>query len=538
MSIFSGRTSHLITTVALITLFSCNLPAQNQVTAIATDSDWYERGAATVEAASHRAYNNTPGAAKNIILFVGDGMGVSTVSAARIFAGQQLGLDGEEYELSYEKFPWTGLSKTYTTDTQVSDSAGTATAFMTGVKTRSGVINIDSRPQRGDCAEYMNTPEATLLTALELAEVAGKATGIVSTARLTHATPAAAYANSPDRNWENDSAMPASARVNGCIDIATQLIDFEDRLKAKVNAGQNSSTIDGLEVAFGGGRENFFGADPASLDGFAEAPSEGRRNDERNLIQEWESRGGIYVMGQAGFDNLDTAGESNVLGLFEAAHMRYEANRSEDIAGEPSLTDMTIKAIEILQNDPDGFFLQVEGGRIDHAHHANSAYHALNEAKEMAAAVQAAVDMVDINETLIIVTADHSHVMTFAGYPQRGNPILGIAGRDSLGLPYTTLGYANGSGFNVSGSTDADLRSGPPSPGRKDLTLVDTTAVDYHQETLVATGGETHAGEDVAIYAIGPGAHLISGSIEQNVIFHVMNFAGDLTGKAAEALSQ
>ncbi len=169
--------------------------------------------------------------------------------------------------------------------------------------------------------------------------------------------------------------------------------------------------------------------------------------------------------------------------------MRYEANRSEDIAGEPSLTDMTIKAIEILQNDPDGFFLQVEGGRIDHAHHANSAYHALNEAMEMAAAVQAAVDMVDINETLIIVTADHSHVMTFADTRSAGIPYLELPDTTAWGSFYTTLGYANGSGFNVSGSTDADVRSGPPSPGRKDLTLVDTTAVDFHQETLVATRG-------------------------------------------------
>ena len=531
-----NRICRLNTGFLLATIVGTPLFAQNNVTALSTESDWYTNGASAVEAASRRAYNNTPGAAKNIILFVGDGMGVSTVTAARIFAGQQQGMNGEEYELSYEKFPWTGLSKTYTTDTQVSDSAGTATAFMSGVKTRSGVINIDGRPLRGDCAGYMATPDATLLTALELAEVAGKATGIVSTARLTHATPAAAYANSPDRNWEADSDMPAEAIESGCSDIAKQLIEFEDRLKNKVNAPRNFSNIDGIEVAFGGGRRNFFGPDPDSIEGFAEAPGEGRRADGRNLVQEWKSMGGIYVMDQSGFDSLDTNDDANVLGLFQPAHMRYEANRSEDVAGEPSLTEMTVRAINILQKDPDGFFLQVEGGRVDHAHHANSAYNALNEAVELAEAVQAAVDMVDTNETLIIVTADHSHVMTLAGYPKRGNPILGIAGNDVNGLPYTTLSYANGAGFNVSGSTDADVRSGPPAPGRHDLTEVDTNDPGYHQETLVATGGETHAGEDVAIYAIGPGAHLLSGSIEQNVIFHVMNFAGDLVKNASEML--
>jgi alkaline phosphatase len=155
----------------------------------------------------------------------------------------------------------------------------------------------------------------------------------------------------------------------------------------------------------------------------------------------------------------------------------------------------------------------------------------------MSRAVAAAVAAVDTNETLIIVTADHSHVFTMAGYPDRGNPILGIAGTDRDGLPYTTLGYANGSGFDDNGTnTNADARSGPPAAGRHDLTEVDTTAPGFHQETLVATFGETHAGEDVGVYAIGPGAHLVSGSIEQHVIFHVMNYAGDLEGKAAAAL--
>lgn len=225
-----------------------------------------------------------------------------------------------------------------------------------------------------------------------------------------------------------------------------------------------------------------------------------------------------------------------MLGLFDPSHLHYEADRHNDIAGEPSLTDMTIKAIELLANNNDGFFLLVEAGRIDHAHHANNAFNALNDTLELSRAVAAAVNAVDTNETLVIVTADHSHVMTMAGYPPKGNPILGVAGNDMNGLPYTTLSYANGSGFNLSDSTDADVRSGPPTPGRHDLTEVDTTVPGYHQETLVATRGETHAGEDVGIYAIGPGAHLLSGSIEQNVIFHVMNFAGGLVNKAAAML--
>lgn len=528
--------THLIVIICLGALFQ-SACAQNAASPLAIESDWYDSGAATVEAASRRVYNNTPGAARNIILFVGDGMGVSTVTAARIFAGQLQGLDGEEYQLSFENFPWAGLVKTYNTDAQVPDSAGTATALLTGVKTRSGVIGIDGRPLHGSCESYMNTEGSTLISALELAEIAGKATGIVSTARITHATPASAYASVPNRNWENSSNLPEEARQFGCTDIASQLVNLKARIEAKVNDGNTLPQVDGIDVAFGGGRSFFFADDPASLAGFAEMPGEGRRDDGRNLIHEWQNTGGRYIMDQAGFDALDITDNSNVLGLFEASQMRYEANRPEDIGGEPSLTELTLKAIDLLDNDDDGFFLLVEGGRIDHAHHANNAFNALNEAAEMSRAVQAAIDAVDTRETLIIVTADHSHVFTIAGYPDRGNPILGIAGTDRNDMPYTTVGYMNGSGFDDNGdSTSAESRSGPAAPGRHDLTGVDTTASGYHQETLVATNGETHGGEDVGVYAIGPGGHLVSGSIEQNVIFHVMNHAGALASKASAAL--
>ncbi len=539
-----------LTFISLLSLLASNLAAQNSVNAQAADSDWYQNGARAVEEASRRAYNNVPGAAKNIILFLGDGMGPSTVTAARIFAGQQQGFSGEEYSLSFEHFPWTGLVKTYNTDAQVPDSAGTMTAIMSGVKTRSGVIGIDGRPLRGSCESYMNTSGATLVSALELAEISGKATGIVSTAKITHATPAATYANSPDRNWESISNMPAEAKSMGCTDIARQLVEFESRLESKVNAGNDHPNIDGIDVAFGGGRNAFYSEDPASISGFAESARQGNRDDGRNLIDTWVNQDGRYIMDAEGFNNIDSNDSSNVLGLFENSHMRYEANRNDDIGGEPSLTDMTVKAIELLKNDDDGYFLMVEAGRIDHAHHANNAFNALNETAELSRAVQAALNAVDTNDTLIIVTADHSHVMTMAGYPTRGNPILGkVIGNDNNGmpqtelagdrdgLPYTTLAYANGSGFDDNGNnTNADARNGPPAPGRHDLTNIDTETPGYHQETLVGTFGETHSGEDVGVYAIGPGAHLLSGSIEQNVIFHVMNFAGDLENKASQAL--
>ena len=116
------------------------LSNENSLPTLNTQSAWYQNGQKAVLSASNKEINNTPGAAKNIILFVGDGMSMTTVTAARIYAGQQEGQPGEEYNLSFERFPWTGLSKTYNTNQQTSDSAGTMTAMITGIKTKAGFI--------------------------------------------------------------------------------------------------------------------------------------------------------------------------------------------------------------------------------------------------------------------------------------------------------------------------------------------------------------------------------------------------------------
>jgi alkaline phosphatase len=185
---------------------------------------------------------------------------------------------------------------------------------------------------------------------------------------------------------------------------------------------------------------------------------------------------------------------------------------------------MTRKAIPILSRDPDGFFLHVEAGRIDHAHHLNNAWRALTDTIELARAVQAAMEMTDMSETLIIVTADHSHGFTLSGYATRGNPILGLVHENDLRgspmtepaldgrkRPYTVLGYANGAGFRAN--------------GRPDLTEAEATDPDYRQEATVGLVEGTHSAEDVAVYAGGPGAHLFHGTVEQNFIFHVMRWA-------------
>lgn len=505
-----------------------------------TENHWFAEGETTVQQKALSALAN----AKNVILFVGDGMGVSTVTAARILEGQLKGMQGEENNLSFDLFPYTGMAKTYNVDAQTPDSAGTMTAMMTGVKTDMGVIGVDEDIVRGDCSTVAGNE---LVTALELAEIAGKSTGIVSTARITHATPAATYAKSADRNWEDNSDMPAEAVEEGCEDIASQLVNFEGNLKARFPTATN---INGMEVVMGGGRRHFLPKDPAFNSPDAVSSTEGDRTDGRDLTAEWQAAypNGVYVYDQAGFDAIDASTTSKVFALFNESHMQYEADRGNDIAGEPSIAEMTNKAIDVLDNNNKGYFLMVEAGRIDHGHHAGSAYNALTDTVALSDAVKAAVESVDLSDTLIIVTADHSHVFTIAGYPKRGNPILGklvTVGSDEPALakdnmPYTTLGYTNGNGFRDLGSeTDADEGySLPIATGRMDLTGVDTEASGYHQEALVPLGSETHAGEDVGVYADGAGAFLVSGTNEQSVIFHAMNQAAKLELKAKFELNK
>lgn len=475
--------------------------------------DWFNNGQKFIADSKHVFPNMRR--AKNVILFVGDGMGVSTVTAARILDGQMKGFTGEENRLAFENFPYLALSKTYSWDQQTSDSAPTMTAMVTGYKAREGQLSVNHLTPRGECSTAVIAANS-LPTILEQAAAAGKATGVVSTARITHATPAATYAHTSLRDWEHNGQVASASTCAGVADpvkdIARQMIELSPAVKAS------------LKVALGGGREYFrtnTQFDPEYT------TKKGLRTDGRDLTAEWVTTRGAnaqFVYDKAGFDAADPATTSHLLGLFERSHMQYEADRNATPTGEPSLTEMTEKSINMLKKNPSGFFLHVESGRIDHAHHAGNARRALLDTIEMAKAVKKAYEMTDPENTLILVTADHSHVFTIAGYPHRGNDILGLTrevpdvdGDSPIpalakdGMPYTTLGYVNGPGA-VSGV-------------RADLSGVDTTAIGYLQQAAVPMGSETHAGEDVAIYATGPRAHLVRGSMEQNWIYHVMKKA-------------
>ena len=485
---------------------------------------WFVAGRQAVAAA--RADVGTLKPAKNVILFIGDGMGIVTVAASRIREGQLRGESGEENFLSFERLPFTAFSKTYNTDFQVPDSAGTMTAMMSGVKTRAGVLGVDESVARGDFAA---AAKGSVPTLLEQAEERGLWTGVVTTTTITHATPGACYAHTPERDWEVDAKLSPAAREAGFPDIARQLVEF--------------SHGDGIEVALGGGRAYFL---PSTAKDPEDPNLSGARLDGRDLVAEWQKRnpGGVYAWNAEQLGKVDAAKTKRVLGLFDPGHMKFEADRATDAGGEPSLSQMTAKALDLLERAPKGYFLMVEAGRIDHGHHAGNAYRALGETIELSNAVRLARERTNPDETLIVVTADHSHTLTFSGYPKRGNPILGLVigssgeaalgnapAKDLSGRPYTTLGYANGPGYP--GSSDAQPEGPKRLPhfaksssgkvgSRPDLTNVKTDDPSYLQEATLPLSAETHGGEDVPVYAGGPSAALFHGAREQNFIYHAL----------------
>lgn len=437
--------------------------------------------------------------ARNVIIFVGDGMGVSTLTAARIYAGQAKREDGESFQTAMDGLGHTALVKTYSHDAQVADSAPTATAILAGVKTRNSMIGIGPEAQVDDCASGQTHRLPSLI---ELAQAQGLATGVVTTTRITHATPAAAYAHTVQRDWE--SAVPEKAAQQGCTDIARQLVEG--------GVGRR------LDVIMGGGRGAFL---PRDVQDPEYADQSGKRADGRNLIDQWQKAHprGVYTWNRTQVAAYDPSSQRPLLALFEPDHMQYETDRANDRSGEPSLAEMTETAIRALSNRETGYVLLVEGGRIDHAHHAGNAHRALADAAAFDEAVTRALALVDLDETLIITTADHSHTLTISGYPVRGNPILGTVaeapGEPRLardGMAYTTLGYANGPG-QVAGQSRSD-------PGK-----VDTASLDYLQQAAVPLSSETHGGEDVVARASGPGAQWLRGTIEQHTIFYVLREA-------------
>lgn len=432
--------------------------------------------------------------AKNVIFFLGDGMGISTVTATRIFKGQLENKGGEDELLYFDEFPYVSLSKTYGIDRQTSDSANTATAFLCGVKANYGTLGLDGRAKFENCTSAVD-PSKHVQSILKWAQDKGKWTGFVTTTRVTHATPAGLYAHSASRNWEAETPDPA------CKDIAAQLIE----------------DIPGkdIRVIMGGGSGMFVPETEQDIH-----RKRGYRKDGKNLIQDWrndkEARGfnARFISKLDELKSLNPDKVDYLMGLFDSDHLPYSLDRMEEELPYPNIEEMTEMAIKILSKNPEGFFLLVEGGNIDRAHHQNWGHKALVEGVDFDRAVGHAVRVTNEEDTLIVVTADHSHTFTVGGdYPIRGSNILGIGGvSDVDNRTYTTLGYYNGPGYKE------DAR-------KTNLTQGKVLESGYQQATALPLTSENHGAEDVAVFAKGPMAHLFHGVHDQSYIPYVMGYA-------------
>ncbi|XP_059081401.1 alkaline phosphatase 4-like isoform X2 [Tigriopus californicus] len=484
----------------------------------AEDKDyWDEMGIEEIDAAMKATVLNTQ-QAKNVIIFVGDGMSIPTLTAARIYKAQVGGnMESSEKEyLTFERFPHLGHSKTYDIDYQTPDSASTASAIFTGVKTKYYTMGYDSGIDHYDVTSMKRATKVDSI--LKWSQDAGKHTGLVTTARVTHATPAALYAHSFDRNWECDSKFEdpnLETAPDGLHDIAHQLV---------YDAPGNQ-----MKVVMGGGYPSFY---PKEARKSLEAEDMNRydydfdcfRSDNENLADKWlaDHENSVLLRNLTSLSNLDVANTDYIMGLFAKTHVAFEDARTPE---DPSLEDMTRAALKILQkNEGQGLFLMVEGGRIDHAHHNVWARRALSETAAMDKAVEAVLEVLkdELDETLIIVTADHGHTMSMSGYATRGQDIAGLNGEIyDDGQGYTTLSYANGIGYyyhNLLDDSNTNVT-------RREITQEDTMDMGFLYPSTAYKKSETHGGDDVAIFAQGPWSHLFHTTHEQSYIAHVMAFS-------------
>jgi alkaline phosphatase len=347
------------------------------------------------------------------------------------------------------------------------------TALVCGRKTINGAVSV--APGTGGGTD-------TLATLLEIAESRGMSTGVVTTTRVTHATPAACYAHVLDRGEEEAIAAQA------------------------VPGSGNRRLGDGMEVILGGGL----------LAWFPEGTGEGRRTDGRNLVREMEGAGYRFVEDAAGLRRAEAEGAGRILGFFSGSHMAYEADRDTTGGGQPSLAEMTRVAIGVLSRNPAGYFLMVEGGRIDHALHENNGYRAITDALAFDRAVAEARRLVPDN-TVIIVTADHDHTMTLTGEAGAAADVFTQGGKDMNGVPYTAILFGTGPTAAGPYPDTLDFRWGPDP--------------DFRERAAIPLPYEDHGAADVPLYAFGPEPLLagIRGSLDNTEVFGVLR--GALEGR-------
>ena len=442
---------------------------------------------------------------RNLIVFVGDGYGMVPMTAARIYAV------GEAGELAIDKFPETAFVKTWSNDAQASDAAAAMSAYMTGVKGNNSVIasTTETRAYDASGAPYAKGAETTcpaagnggaVTTLLELAKAAGRSAGIVTTARVTHATAAATYAHLCHRDGENA--------------IATQLVVG--------GAGYNGKLGTGLDVVLGGGMQHFLPRNDTRGSS---------RDDARDLVAEMRSKGYAYVATQAELAAAP-ATTTKLFGLFNRSHLHFDLERAGTL--EPNLADMTTRAIDVLQKNPNGYFLMVEAGGIGLALQESRARAALQDAKaydDAIAATLAKVRIIDpkLTNTLVVVLATHDATLVMNGSAALTGKsadnhagVLGLlhdfsdpydAALDADRRPFTTLVFGSGA-HRIKGSRAA-------APALTEPTVFDR---QYRQEAAIETSGAV-GGADVFLAARGLNAEQFHGVLDNTRVFKLLKSA-------------
>ncbi|MCM3441334.1 alkaline phosphatase (plasmid) [Metabacillus halosaccharovorans] len=406
---------------------------------------------------------------KNVIFLIGDGMGGSYTSAYRYLKDSPDSKFVDRTEL--DKY-LVGQQMTYPEDPKqnITDSASAATAMSAGIKTYNNAISVDN-----DGSEVK--------TVLEAAKAKGKATGLVATSEITHATPASF--GSHDESRQN---------MNAIAD------DYFDEL---VNGKHK------VDVLLGGGTDLF-------------------AREDRNLIEEFQKAGFSYVTNK---EELQKDKSGQVLGLFAERGMPKLLDRTEDI---PSLEDMTTSAIKRLNQDKDGFFLMVEGSQIDWAGHDNDIVGAMSEMEDFEKAFAAAIEFAKKDKhTLVVATADHST----GGYSIGANGIYNWFGEPIKAAKRTpdfmAQEIANGASVEetLKNYIDLDLTNEEIQSVKDagdNVTDIDNAIekiFDQRSNTGWTTGG--HTGEDVPVYAFGPSSNRFAGQIENTdhakIIFDILD---------------
>jgi alkaline phosphatase len=433
---------------------------------------------------AQRAPDAPDEAPTNVILMIPDGFGPASVTMARDYLRWR---DGTR-ELPYDSLH-VGSIRTFSSSSRITDSAAGGTALATGAKTYNGAISVD-------------TSKRPVGTILEGAEAKGMATGMVVTSRLTHATPAVFSAHVPDRDQENT--------------IAEQQLAQD------------------IEVLLGGGKRHFV---PEMVEGSA-------RNDEKNLVDRAEQEG--YEVVETA-DQLASAGDGPLLGLFSDSHMAYELDRGQ--TSQPSLATMTETAVDVLDDRENGYFLMVEGSRIDHAGHGNDAAGHLHDILAFNEAVEVALDAADRDDnTLVVIVSDH----------ETGGLTLG-RNRDGEGIYQwhpDRLADVEASSSAIADSIRAIRSSGADSATvarRIEDTVARLTGVSeipddrirrlanvegtyalgeavspvVNRHALVGWTSYAHTAVDVGLYAYGPGANRFVGNHDNTYIAEAL---ADLLG--------